>query len=100
MLEGRDLTNSGMLCSLRTVEVGVRTFAGEGLHDMMAVMALDDGFSSTKRLNVILEGTPVILYTNLAHYYVPKWFHISRSDQLSPASNGPFLITLFHYKPT
>ena len=50
---------------------------GEGLHD---VMALDDGFLSTKRLNVKLDGTPVILYTDRAQYYVPKRFHIPSSD--------------------
>ena len=94
--EKRDLVNSGMLCSLRIV----RTSAGEELHDMMAVTAVDDEFLFTRQLNVILDGTLVILHSDLAHYYLPKRFHIPRSDQLSPASSGPSLITLFHYKPT
>ena len=63
-------------------------------------MPVDDGFLSTMRLDVILDGTPVILYTNLAHYYVPEWFHIPSSDQLSPASSRPSLIFLFQYKST
>ena len=50
---------------------------------MIVVAAVDDGFLSTRRLDVILYGTPVILYSDHAHYYVPKRFHIPRSDQLS-----------------
>ena len=96
MLEERDLVNSGMLCSLRIV----CTSAGEELHDMMAVTAVNDEFLFTRQLNVILDGKLVILHSDLAHYYLPKRFHILRSDQLSPASSRPSLITLFHYKPT
>ena len=94
MLEECDLVKSGMPCSLRIS-------AGEELHDKMAVTVVDDEFLSTKRLNRILDGTLVILYLHLAHRYVPKRYHIRAvTGSISPASSGPSLIPLVHYKPT